>query len=134
MKNQYLKRAVYFYSILLIVALGSLAYIYLHDILKIEGGCYLIKYFGIYCPACGGSRMVISLLQGQFYRAFRWNPFMFCSIPYALVLVTWPAYYYIRYNKTQKWVYLSFVVYGILFILFGIIRNLPGMSFLQPTG
>ena len=132
MKNQSLKRAIYFYGILLIVGLGSLVYIYIHDLLKIEGGCFLIRYFGIYCPACGGSRMVVSILRGQLYQAFRWNPFIFCSIPYFLILVTVPAYYFIKHNRTPKWIYKSFVVYAALLLIFGIVRNLPGLDFLRP--
>lgn len=134
MKNQYLKRAIYFYGILALVGLGSLAYIWIHDLLKIQGGCFLSRHYGIFCPGCGGSRMVFALLKGNFYRALRWNPFLFCSIPYFLTLITVPAYYFIRYNKTPKWIYVSFIIYGILLLLFGIIRNLPGMEFLQPIG
>lgn len=134
MKNQRLKRAIYFYGILLLVGLGSLAYIYIHDLLKIDGGCFLNRLFGIYCPGCGGSRMAVSILHGEFYRAFRWNPFIFCSIPYFLILVTVPAYYFIRYNKTPKWVYVSFAVYGALLLVFGILRNIPGLEFLAPIG
>lgn len=36
--------------------------------------CFFLKITGFYCPGCGGTRAVISMLNGNFIRAFRYNP------------------------------------------------------------
>jgi len=44
--------------------------------------CVLYKYFGLYCPGCGGTRALISLLHGQFLLSLWYHPL----VPYAAVL------------------------------------------------
>lgn len=51
--------------------------------------CGLVKW-GIYCPFCGGTRMVQSVLGGHFGQAFHWNPMLFIGgILLAFVCLAW---------------------------------------------
>lgn len=45
--------------------------------------CVLKEKFGIYCPGCGGSRALLSLLRGDFVSSFYFYPAM---IPTVLLL------------------------------------------------
>ena len=44
--------------------------------------CPIKKFLGLYCPGCGVTRMLYSILKGQFYQAFRYNPLIFISLPF----------------------------------------------------
>lgn len=43
-------------------------------LLMLPSDCYFQR-FGLLCPACGGTRCVLSLLKGQFVEAFQMNPY-----------------------------------------------------------
>ena len=48
--------------------------------------CPIKELTGLYCPGCGITRMFKSLLELDFYAAFRYNPLLFIMLPFALVL------------------------------------------------
>ena len=47
-----------------------------------EAPCLILKSTGLYCGACGFTRMVEELLQGNVGAAFRQNPYMFVLLPW----------------------------------------------------
>lgn len=55
----------------------------------LETGCWFRKKLGLYCPGCGGTRMVQSILKLDFYQAFRYNPLVFVLL--ALIAI-WDIY------------------------------------------
>jgi len=67
--------------------------------------CPIKKFLGLYCPGCGVTRMLYSILKGQFYQAFRYNPLIFISLPFIVI-------YYMDYlysntkNKDTKLHYI----------------------------
>lgn len=79
--------------------------------------------------------MLLSLLKGQLYQAFRYNPLIFITLPFFII-------YYIDYlyalykNKKNKLHVLEpsiwYVLIGI-FLIYGILRNIPLFDFLKPT-
>lgn len=97
--------------------------------------CPFYKITKLYCPGCGVTRMLLSILHGNFYQAFRFNPLIFIMLPFFII-------YYILYiisliNKKdfiikkiddKLWIYLI-----IIFITYGILRNIPLFSYLRPT-
>ncbi len=95
--------------------------------------CLIHKVTKLYCPGCGITRMLLSILKLDFYQAFRFNPFIFilltATIIYQLVkLITW--------KLLTKKIHLNNSVYIFLMIatiIFGVIRNLPDFSYLLPT-
>ena len=42
--------------------------------------CPIYKYLGIWCPGCGFTRAVKSLLAGDFFQSLSWNPMPLYSI------------------------------------------------------
>nr|WP_202501649.1 DUF2752 domain-containing protein [Streptomyces sp. SID5785] len=47
---------------------------------------------GLWCPACGGTRMVYDLMHGQFTAAWYDNRFLLLAAPFALALLGRWAY------------------------------------------
>ncbi len=85
----------------------------------------------LYCPGCGSTRMLKSLLNGKFYQAFRFNPLLFIVIPIYLLYLLGDLLSKKKLSKRLEpglWYFLI----G-LFIFYGILRNIPLFKFLAPT-
>ncbi len=117
------------YTIIIFIFINIVYYITFKSFIP----CLIHKITGLYCPGCGISRMLISIVKLDFYQAFRYNPFLF------ILLVAYLIYQIIKlitYKlltieiKLNNKVYISILVST---ILFGIIRNLPQFSYLIPT-
>lgn len=89
--------------------------------------CWIKEIFGLDCPGCGGTRMVLALLRLDFYQAFRFNPWCFVMIPTVVIS------YILLYKRNIH--LLLLIVRGAFFatVAFFIIRNLPGFEFMLPT-
>lgn len=95
--------------------------------------CLIHKISGLYCPGCGVSRMMLSILKLDFYQAFRYNPFLFIMLIITLVyqlikLITRKLL--TKEIKLNNYIYIGLLV---ITIVFGILRNLDQFSFLIPT-
>ncbi|MGI6004882.1 MAG: DUF2752 domain-containing protein [Christensenellales bacterium] len=130
--------------LLLILALmaGALLLfgVYLLDPAKREGPtlpCATYTLFRIYCPGCGMTRAVSSVLHGRFLQALRYNVFVtvlpfvgyFAAGYWLEAFAGRPVLPRIRYS----WKFL--LVLCVAVMLYGILRNLPWpfFSFLAPT-
>ncbi len=96
--------------------------------------CPFNELFGWNCPGCGGTRMVIAILEGKFYQAFRYNMYVFISIPIVGVILAIESYKFVRYNEFSSWIdgFLIFYIAG--FVAFGIIRNMEPFTWMAPMG
>ncbi|MCH5352056.1 MAG: DUF2752 domain-containing protein [Acutalibacter sp.] len=97
--------------------------------------CLILRFTGLYCPGCGGQRMVFSLLHGDFSAAFQRNPFLFCFLPLLLLYSIMEAVRYVRDKSPlykRKPVRVAGIVVLVLALLFMILRNLPAFAFLAP--
>lgn len=95
--------------------------------------CPWNKIFDIDCAGCGTTRMVVSLIQLDFYQAFRFNPFMFVLLVLGILYLG-----YILICKLLKKDYITigkktFIVIVLLSVIFMIFRNINGFEFLKPT-
>ncbi|SRR6266540_2487823 len=52
--------------------------------------CWFRGLFGIPCPACGGTRALLAILEGRLLSAFAWNPLL------AALLIIFPARLLVR--------------------------------------
>lgn len=127
------KKKLYF-SLLFFIILFVLAIIYL---ILIHYGfiipCVFHELTGLYCPGCGATRMIVSLLQFDFYQAFRFNPLLFCFLPFLSFIAILEYKNWLFGHKkvlvdNKVWIFLLIIT-----ILFGILRNLELFSFLAPT-
>ena len=90
--------------------------------------CPFKEITGFYCPGCGITRMLLSILKLDFYGAFRYNPLL----PIGLYIY---IDYLIRKEKSlyKKIPEKMWYVVIIIFIIYGILRNIPAFDFLAPT-
>ena len=100
--------------------------------------CVVHSLTGLYCPGCGASRALASLLRLDFYRAFRWNPLLVLLFPFALFYLVWGSVSFVRCGRNTlddriPTKLLWFIV--ALLLLYFVLRNLPLWPFtlLQPT-
>ena len=107
---------------IIILVLYLLISIVFHPVIP----CVFHEVTGLYCPGCGISRMLISILKFDFYQAFRYNPLLFIMLPFALALIV--DHIYSTINKKQSlykkinnkvWIILCVVL-----IIYGIVRNI----------
>ena len=128
----------------LILALTGLAiltitiflFYYLNKNYNVSLFCLIYEVTGLYCPGCGMTRAVISLLNLDFYQAFRYNIFAIFLLPLLTVYFFSEVYCWIfekeniLFSKIPEWFW---VFIFISMIIFGILRNFPVFSFLAPT-
>ena len=120
-------------SILILGLFAFLLFLFLNQTYSFYIPCFFHKITGFYCPGCGITRMLLSLLHLDFYQAFRWNPFLFLLTP--LFIVYGVAYFlYCLYDREAP--KLPNTIWNILLIaaiVFMILRNIPFFDYLKPT-
>ena len=111
-----------------IVILG-ISFIYIILDYNIGIPCIFHKITNLYCPGCGITRCLKSILTLNFYQAFRYNILITILLPFFIFYFI----YSIVLKKDFKipnyiWYILLFII-----ILFGVFRNIPYFSYLAPT-
>lgn len=129
MKNKRLLKVI---IINLVVVLSVLLYLIIVTQTHINVYCPYRKFLNLTCPGCGGTRMVLNILRGDFYRAFRSNPFIFITSPILLIVYIIQIRNYITYKPLDKWSASFSIIYTISLIMYGILRNIKGFEFLLP--
>ena len=94
--------------------------------------CPINRITGLYCTGCGITRMLLSIIQLDFYQAFRYNPLIFLSIPVIIVFIIDKIITKKEplYNKIPTKIWIIIIV---ILIVYGILRNIPFFDFLAPT-
>lgn len=89
---------------------------------------------GLYCPGCGVSRMALALLRFDLAAAFRANVALCLLLPALALLFLWRGIHYLRTGEweTPRWQSALLWAMIALLLLFGVLRNLPALSFLAP--
>lgn len=95
--------------------------------------CTFYEILHVYCPGCGGTRMIIALSNLDFYQAFRYNPFLFVTSPILFVIYIQQSILYIKYERFSNYLDKFLIIYAVTLIMFGIIRNIGIFSWLEPT-
>lgn len=88
--------------------------------------CMFNKITGLYCPGCGMTRAVHSMLKFDFYQSFRYNSLLYLMPPLIAI------YYYFRHRKKEKMSKLILILMLVIAIGYGILRNIPYFIFLSP--
>jgi len=124
------------------VIIGSLILItiyFVFEFLKKKIGfvipCMFHELTGFYCPGCGITRAIESVISLNFYQAFRYNMLVILLLPFFMVCVVDSIYCYIVDKK--KTIYSKIptnvlIVLLVITILFGILRNISLFDFLAP--
>lgn len=97
--------------------------------------CPIKTITGFYCPGCGITRMLLSLLKLDFYQAFRFNPLLFICLPFFGMYYLYDLYntYKNREPKFKKFEPIIWYSLITIFLVYGILRNIPMFDFLAPT-
>lgn len=118
--------------IVMIIIIGGLYYLLLiNHLFSIP--CLFYKTTGYYCPGCGITRVFISLIKFDFYQAFRYNPLVFCMLPFFIVYGFITLKNWIYDNKNIKVDDKIWYILLVLTIVFGVLRNTSLFSYLAPT-
>ena len=134
MKNRdIIKRFCLWLSVVLVLGVFVVLTVYSKVKLGTSIVCPINEELGLQCPGCGGTRMIESLLYLDFYQAFRWNPFLSLTIIPIICIYLKQSYLFIVENKMMENIDKIIICYIVLFILFGIIRNINAFSWMQPT-
>ena len=127
MKEKLQRTIIYLILLMLYLVIGNYFHIYLF--------CPIYKFTHFYCPGCGITRMLLSLLQGRWYQAFRYNPLLFITLPLfflyyldSLMPLSKKRKSFLQALEPYIW-YVLIVV----FLIYGVLRNLDKFRFLQPT-
>lgn len=126
-------KKVYFIAFTVILLL-LLIFIYFNNPQNQNIICPSLIYFKIYCSACGILRATYNLLHFNFAIAFFYNSFYVLSMPifiylyiaFLIKIFFKKDIFFIKNKKT------AIIMYFILFLIFGILRNFEIFSFLAP--
>jgi hypothetical protein len=110
-----------FFSVLFV----GMVWLLLHHYQIIDIGCFFKKITGLPCPSCGTTRSVLALLNGEFSKAFYWNPFGFLILAILLVVPFWIIYdvfrkketFYLFYIKAEKYIQKSDFLFFIVMLV-----------------
>ena len=118
---------------LVVIAVGT-AYLIFVRLVGWGIPCMFRAFFNIYCPGCGISRMFVALSRFDIPTAFRYNPLVFCLLPFGIAFGARYALSYIRTGRTKpdKIENALLIAAMILTIAFGVLRNIPALEFLAP--
>lgn len=94
--------------------------------------CPIYKISGYYCPGCGMTRLLFSIMKLDIYQAFRYNTLVFILIILGII-------YLIVKKILKKFnIYITipnYILYMliVIIIIYGVLRNIPGFDWLAPT-
>lgn len=133
LRREQFRRAVAILSVTAVIGVLVLLIVYSKVAFDIGVVCPIHEILGLECPGCGGTRMALAIMELDFYQAFRYNPFLFVTLPIWAVIYCWQVVVFIRTNKLWSKLDACLIIYAILLTLFGIIRNFPVFNWLAPT-
>ena len=94
--------------------------------------CPFKELLHLWCPGCGGMRMIRSLIQLNFYQAFRYNPLLFILLIIGIFYIIFMTIYYIKKKVLIIPSYKTWIVILIILIIYMILRNIPSFNYLIP--
>ena len=89
--------------------------------------CYIKSHYNILCPSCGGTRCVISFLNGNFIKAFKYNIVFFITIIYLIVLNVVYIINSFKKKKILEMIYPKWwqvIIWVCILLIYTIIRNI----------
>ena len=116
-------------TIILLIILGAM-YLATHKpgTKELAFPCLINEYTGLYCTGCGMARCLRSILELNFYNAFRYNPLAFILLPIFTIYLILSMISFIVSGKNVINKYINskiFIVIIVIIALFTILRNIP---------
>jgi hypothetical protein len=88
--------------------------------------CPIHRLTGFYCPGCGVSRMLLSIIKLDFKKAFSYNQLLFILLPFGIFLFIESIISDIK-NRTPLYKKINNIVWYILIailLIYGVLRNI----------
>ena len=119
----------------IVPCLAIILYLIFHNLTHLALFCPFHKFFHLFCPGCGSTRFLLAITRGHLVAAFYANSLLFVLSPFYLAIFLYQSYRYIRYNDRDIRKPVQYFLYFtiILFVIFGIIRNLFPTPPLAPS-
>lgn len=88
----------------------------------------------LWCPGCGVTTMLMSLLRLDIYSAFRANPLLLITLPLVIAILFKFTFEYVKHGRSPNSKPFNAVVitYAAALIIYGVLRNIPLFDFLAP--
>lgn len=128
------KRILCVVFIIISIIFFSFSYYKIFNNYKVSIPCLFHKFTGLYCPGCGITRAIFSLLEFNIVAAIKYNLLLFTVVPILLFYFYIKLYYWVIMKKNNKKI-ISDKLWNFMLIftiVFGIIRNFDFFSFLAP--
>lgn len=84
---------------------------------------------GLYCPGCGSTRALYSLLHGDAVQALAMNPLLVAALPFVLLMALHSAGWRPRALDPLVRVIGNPTLWLVVLVGFGVLRNLPFAPF-----
>lgn len=132
LKKKLIVSLLYIISSIIVITI----YFFALNKINLQIQCPIYLVFHIYCPGCGLTRMIYSILKLEFYQAFRYNPLLFISLPIIIILAIDKYISWLKNKKTCLYDNISnktwYIILAITLIYF-VLRNLDFFKYLIPT-
>ena len=116
------------------LAFIMITFLYLNNPIKnsIFPKCIFLKYTGLYCPGCGGTRATYYLIHGNIVKALDYNCLFVFLLPFMFYLYI--LTFGIKYNgrpliKVTRFSLNFCIGLGVIIVGFCILRNIPVYPF-----
>ncbi|MCR5430030.1 MAG: DUF2752 domain-containing protein [Eubacterium sp.] len=116
---------------LMVIASAVAIYAFLR-ITHISLECPVYQMSGIYCPGCGLSRCGLNFFKLDFYASFRDHPGLFVGMVVWIVISVFAFVGKPKVFRDSKVLIRILYITLALYLIFSILRNIPGFEFLQP--
>jgi hypothetical protein len=96
--------------------------------------CPFLAMTGWYCPGCGSLRAMHDLAHGDLHGALARNPLTVLALPF--LLVTYAVWVRRLWRADpRRWAAPAWLIWAFfgLVVLYGVLRNLPGWTWLSPA-
>ncbi|HBR32865.1 MAG TPA: hypothetical protein DD733_12380 [Clostridiales bacterium] len=127
-KDKHKRRILIIYTAIFV---SGLLYFIVFSLIGRFPSCIFYVTTGFYCPGCGITRMFLALLDGDFAKAVTYNTAAMLFIP---IWVIYSICYYFNkpgFIRSTKFFYVLFYTTVSFFVIYSILRNIPGFMFLQ---
>lgn len=109
------------YGITLTIGIAYLIWIL---ITNITIPCLYFTTTGLFCPGCGTTRMLLSLIKLDFFEAFSYNPVVFILLSVWNLIALLCFWGRVTFVQNPKFLYTALSISIIIFFIWGIARNI----------